>query len=341
MLRRLLPLVLIVTACSKPVDLKREEALYEDYLNALPELKAVPTSSPLTLKVLYVENPHLQKLDAAARQRVYASVASLAKQIYGYTLNVTEVKQVTIRDYFANAAASFKKSPIRFPALAFLIPWRATDRDARVAEAIAAALKKHKPSKLEEYLGQEVDALSATRVFLQKLGTMYDETAADKKPLLSAQNMNEEPWFSYGHWSTVLQGEKDYDFILTNIGIIGADNGMPLYVIARGGVTSAFVENSAHRPYQGVGVLGLYPFLADTAYFNRERGALTEAQKEEAIAWLWLHELGHLLLKKEENYDFVDSVHRAPPNLRYYDWVKRVRSSKNHHSSEIGQMKKF
>jgi hypothetical protein len=148
-------------------------------------------------------------------------------------------------------------------------------------------------------------------------------------------------WYSYGHWSTLLQGEKEFDFVLTNVGIIGADNGMPLYVVARGGVTSAFVENNAHRPYQGAGVLGMYPFLSDSPFFTAERGALTGAEKEEAIAWLWLHELGHLLLKKEENYTFGDSVHRAPPNLKYYEWVKTVRATKDHRSEKVGVMKKF
>ncbi len=341
MLRRLLPLLLVAVSCSKPVDLKREEALYDAYVSALPDLQVVPTNRPVTLKILYAEDPHFPRLDATARQRVYTSVSMLAQQAYGYTLSITEAKQTTVADYFSASAARFKESPIRYPALAFLISWYATDRDARVAETIGAALKKHGKPKLEEYLGRDTDAESATRVFLTKLGTMYSETTASGKPLISAQNQNEEAWLSYGHWSTLLQGEKDFDFILTNVGIIGADNGMPLYVIARGGVTSAFVENSAHRPYQGVGVLGLYPFLAETAYFNAQRGQLTQSEKEEAIAWLWLHELGHLLLKKEENYDFADSVHRAPHNLRYYDWVKKIRNTKNHRSGEIAAMKKF
>jgi hypothetical protein len=341
MVRHLLLGLLFVVACKKPIDLKKDEAAYDAYLEALPELRVVPRDKPVLLSVVYVENPHLPKVDIAARQRVYAAVESLAKRVYGFDLKITELRQQTIADFFERAAPRFAESPIRYPAEAFLVSWFAPNRDALVAETIAAALKKHAPEKLAEYLGKDSDPAAASRVFLQKLTSIYAERDGSGQPLLSSSNKQNEAWYSYGHWSTLLQGEKEFDFVLTNVGIIGADNGMPLYVIARGGVTSAFVENNAYRPCQGVGVLGMYPFLSDSPFFTAERGALTAAEKEEAIAWLWLHELGHLLLKKEENYSFVDSVHRAPPNLKYFEWVKTVRATKDHRSDKVGVMKKF
>ncbi|AFM10891.1 hypothetical protein [Turneriella parva] len=341
MQRYLLLTVLAFAACKKPVDLKKEEAAYDAYLEALPELRVVQKNIPVQLNVAYVENPHLPTLDVAGRQRVYASVEALARRVYGFDLKITETRQQTIADFFAAVGPRFAETPIRFPSVAFLISWFAPNRDALVAETIAAALKKHSTEKLAEYLGKDTDPAAASRVFLQKLTSIYAEKNATGRPLLSATNRQEEAWYSFGHWSTILQGEKEFDFVLTNVGIIGADNGMPLYVIARGGVTSAFVENNAYRPYQGAGMLGAYPFLSDSPFFIAERGALTATEKEEAIAWLWLHELGHLLLKKEENYSFSDSVHRAPPNLKYHEWVKTVRATKDHRSDKVGLMKKF
>jgi hypothetical protein len=341
MVRYLLLGLFLASACKKPLDLKKEEAAYDAYLEALPELRVVQKNAPVQLSIVYVENPRWPTLDVAARQRVYANVETLARRIYGYDLKMKEAKQQTITDLFATAGPRFAASPIRFPSEAFLVSWFAPNRDALVTETIAAALKKHSPEKLAEYLGKDTDPVAASRVFLQKLTAIYAETDSSGQPLLSTVNKQDEVWYSYGHWSTLLQGEKEFDFVLTNVGIIGADNGMPLYVVARGGVTSAFVENNAHRPYQGAGVLGMYPFLSDSPFFTAERGALTGAEKEEAIAWLWLHELGHLLLKKEENYAFGDSVHRAPPNLKYYEWVKTVRATKDHRSDKVGVMKKF
>lgn len=341
MQRYLVLSVLLIAACKKPLDLKKEEAAYDAYLERLPELRPVPQSQRVNLQVIYVNDPRLPELDAAGRQRVYEAVQILAKRVYGYDLSIVEKKEQNIKSYFSEVSNRFNESPIRFPAVSYLISWFSPQRDALVGETIAAGLKKHSPQKLAEYLGEATAPAAASHKFLQKLDAIYNEPTKNGRPFLSGDNQKDEVQLSYGHWSTILQGEREFDFVLTNTGIIGADNGMPLYVIARGGVTSAFIENNAFRPLQGTGVLGMYPFLSDTPFFLAERGQLTAEQKEETIAWLWMHELGHLLLKKEENYDFSDSVHRASVNLRYYDWVKAVRSTKDHRTDRVGLLKKF
>jgi hypothetical protein len=123
MVRHLLLGLLFVVACKKPIDLKKDEAAYDAYLEALPELRVVPRDKPVLLSVVYVENPHLPKVDIAARQRVYAAVESLAKRVYGFDLKITELRQQTIADFFERAAPRFAESPIRYPAEAFLVSW--------------------------------------------------------------------------------------------------------------------------------------------------------------------------------------------------------------------------
>ncbi|MBV6494313.1 MAG: hypothetical protein LDLANPLL_02344 [Turneriella sp.] len=331
-------------ACKKQVDWKKEEVAFGAYVDALPDLRVTPRGTlqnPQTLLVRYVENPQLPKLTKEVRERIYLSLKEKALSVFGYHLYIDEVEALTIAQFFSKKEKAFQTSPIQFPAHDYLISWFSQNRDTEIEKRVREALAKKSPEILFAYFGKEHSALQVAQKFISRLGEIYAEKKPEGNPLLSAHNKEEEIWYSYGHWDTLLYAEKDVDFIFTNIGIIGADNGMPIYVIARGGVTSAFVENSAHRPYQGVGVFGAYPFFADTVFFNRERGVLTQEQKEETVVWVWLHELGHLLLKKEENYSFADSVHRAPPNLKYYEWVKRVRASKNHHTNEIPIMKKF
>lgn len=332
---------MVTLNCARPVDLKKEEALYDAHIKALPELKVVPTGQQLILKVHYVERAGLPGLDTNIRDDLYRLTEDLARKALGYNLKFEETIVYRAPEFVKAMRKRLNTSPTRYPALAYQISWLAPDRDQRVLEAIRSALKDQPAERLAQYLGKDVSPEAASRVFLDKLGRIYTENDFSGKPLLSEKNAADEVLFSYGHWSTILQTEREADFIVTNTGIIGADSGMPLYVIARGGVTSAFIENNAHRPYQGAGVIGLYPFLSDLAFFNAERGMLTLEQKLEAIAWVWVHELGHLLLKKEENYTFADSVHRAAPDLRYYEWVKKIRDSKSHHSDKIGVMKKF
>lgn len=334
----LLPLL---SFCSRAAAEKQiSETDYDKYVAALPELKPV-TDKNVVLQVFYVENPRLAKFDAAQRNRLYRAVEKNVKDVFQITLRIEETGSLPVNKFFGKAKDRFRQEPIGFPAQSYLISWFDPNRVGRIADAIKGIFKNHDLAKIREYLGADTSLDALTAHFMMTLGKIYAEKDLRGKPLLSRGNRDDEAQFSYGHWSSILQGEKSCDFILTNGGIIGADNGMPIYVIARGGVTSAFVENNAHRPYQGVGVFGLYPILADTPFFNEKRGKLTDDEKIEAASWLWVHELGHLLLKKNENYTFADSVHRAPPDLRYFEWAKRVRASRNHHTKEIPNMKKF
>lgn len=339
-MRRFLPLLLLCF-CAKPVDLKKEGERYDAYVAALPELKPVSPLLPLTLSVLYAEADNLPTLTAAERSKLYRDLELKAAVLYGYRIKVVEIKARKLPDFFASVKGRFQDFPIAYPAHAFPISFFDHDRETLISTAIAPLWKKHDAATLQAYLGNVADARAATREFLTKLSRIYAEKDLNGKELLGSGNKGDEIYFSYGHWSSVLQGEKNADFILTNTGIIGADTGMPLYVTARGGVTSGFIENNGHSPYQGVGVIGLYPFLSDTPYFTEQRGALSRDEKLECILWLWLHELGHLLLKKDENYTLPNSVHRAPPDLKYYEWVRRVRASFNHYTAFIPAMKKF
>lgn len=333
--------VVFLAACSKPIDLRKEAEKYDAFIAALPELKEVPRSQQLVLKVHYVERAQLPALNTSERETLFRLTEDLARRALGYKLKIEETEVFQAKDFLTRVKPRFALSPQRYPALAYLISYFAPDRDTRVLESIRAALAKQPQERLRQYLGGNTTPELATQFFLNQLSQIYAENDYSGKPLLGQVNADEEILFSYGHWSSILLSERDADFILTNTGIIGADTGMPLYVIARGGVTSALVENNPYRPYQGAGVIGLYPFLSEGAFFQKSRGALTPEQKLECIAWVWVHELGHLLLKKEENYTFTGSVHRSAPNLRYYEWVKEISASKNHQSDKVGRMKKF
>ncbi|MBN8221787.1 MAG: hypothetical protein J0L53_12745 [Spirochaetes bacterium] len=341
-MRLILCAVVVATVfCSKRIDLKKEGERYDAYVAALPELRPVPNYLPLTLSVLYAEADNLPTLTADERTRLYRNLEAKAALIYGYRLQVREIKARKLPEFFTAVKSRFREFPLAYPSYAFPISFFDGDREKRIAEALSPLWKKHDAATIRMYLGDVTDAQAAAREFLAKLSRIYAENDLQGKPLLASGNKDDEMYFSYGHWSSVLQAEKNADFILTNTGIIGADTGMPLYVAARGGVTSGFIENNAASPYQGVGVIGLYPFLAETPYFNEKRGALSREEKLESILWLWLHELGHLLLKRDENYTFIESLHRAPPDLKYFEWVKTIRYTFNHRTFEIPQMKKF
>lgn len=327
--------------CSKPVDLKKESERYDAYVAGLPELRVVPNYLPLTFSVLYAEADNLPTLTPGERTQLYRNLEAKAALLYGYRLQVKEIRTRKLPEFFTAVKSRFREFPLAYPAYAFPISFFDGEREKRIAAALSPLWKKHDAATIREYLGDAADAAAAAREFLAKLSRINAEKDLQGRELLGQGNKADEIYFSYGHWSSVLQAEKNADFILTNTGIIGADTGMPLYVAARGGVTSGFIENNASSPYQGVGVIGLYPFLSDTPYFTEKRGALSREEKLESILWLWLHELGHLLLKRDENYTFVESVHRAPPDLKYFEWVKKIRFTFNHRTFEIPQMKKF
>ncbi len=132
---------------------------------------------------------------------------------------------------------------------------------------------------------------------------------------------------NFGYWVALTAFAKSTDFYVTNTVTAGADSTMPIYVVARGGVTTGLIENNAQNPSQGCGYLGLFPYLQDSPFFYDYRGKFRdEEERLDAIATMWLHELGHLYPRYAEHYGHAHCVHVAAKGLDYIGWHRRIRA---------------
>ncbi|MCS6971679.1 MAG: hypothetical protein NZL89_01515, partial [Leptospiraceae bacterium] len=236
-------LFVFLCSCAEKIDLAQEKAEYENYIAALPELRTTPTSEKIQLVVHYVERRHLPTLEPQNRESLYRLTETLTARALGYHIKIEEKAVFESGEFLKRVAPRFQTRPQRYPALAYPIPYFAPDFRERVADTVAAIFRQEPAERIRQYLGRTTAKIAA-EIFRERLAQIYAEPDLAGLPLLGKHNREEEVLFSYGHWSSLLLQESEADFILSNTGIIGADTGMPLYVLARAGVTSALVENN-------------------------------------------------------------------------------------------------
>jgi hypothetical protein len=293
-----------------------------------PPMKHLPTGNIYELRVLYLEDDRLPTLDPAQVTELCAKIENLVKEWFGYRVRMRVVGRRSLSDYFAANERIFRRYPSLIQNFE-LDPTRPADQ-GKITEAIARDFRARPLPAIEGYLrtenlGSHAAAVKfAYRQFVDQLLELRAIPLANGKPFFAPDHGRLN---SFPHWCALLKEIEEADFIFTNSMVLGADTTMPIYVIARGGVTTGATDNNSHNPFQVAAMVGLFPFLSDAPIFLRERGRISETERLDVIATLCLHELGHFLLRHAENYDHAGCVHRAPARLNYYEWHQAVRKA--------------
>lgn len=341
-MRRLLPLLLALgaAACSRthPCD-----TVAKDY-NKLPALTPVPKDAPVRLRVLYLEDGRLRKLTPAGREALYRRVEALAKRWLGYTVVLTEVGKRDLRIEFAGTTMPFASpdqaaclesarldlaTEAGLEGLRFLVGREYAARGREVFERLFPETKGLDPHAARETAAAKVRSLNA---WLSGLGT-------EAGPLV--RTAEDRRLTSTLHWMVYVRAQTDADFILTNTALVEPDNDMPVYVLARGGLTTGFVDNNVKAPYGAAGMVSLLPFLGGEELFTPGARPSTSEEKVDAAATMWLHELGHFLNRYGELYGETGCVHVASEGLRYFEWHRAIRKADNRCSRQPTILQKF
>lgn len=340
-----------VAFCKEKPQLSIDELAVEfhKYYKKLPNLRKLTKEKKYKLRVKYVVDPDLASLAVGELKKLFKKTSTLAKKMLGYRVEFNLVKVIDIYDFFESKKENFTTVPFSYLPKSWYIDPFAKDTFARSLKAIKGAVDKKSDDILFQYFGKPGDyknnnydksdyARKITKIFIQRMKGIFAEKDLSGRDLFSHKRKFH---FSFAHWDAIAYQEKDADLIITNTLISGPDTAMPLYVINRGGITSAFVENNEHRPLQAVAIFPMYQFLADGKYFLKIRGKLTYVQKMNISAYMWIHELGHLLMRKEENYTLDGSVHKTAVDLNYLSWMRNVRKNHKNVKGAIGNLKKF
>jgi len=336
----------------KEIPLPQLEKKFLKYYKNLTNLKKLSKDKQYNFKVKYVVDPDLPSLDIIKLKKVFKQCQKITKELIGYKISFKLIKTIDIYKFFENKKNDLSKEPFTYISRSWYIDPDSKDAFSQSLKAVKQAIGKKKDKILFQYFGIPDDynskkkkgynknkyAKKITKLFFKNLKEIYAESDLENRPLFSHKRKYH---FSFPHWDVIAYQEKDADIIVTNTLLAGPDTGMPLYVITRGGVSSAFIENNEFRPYQGVGIFPLYQFLSNGKFFNKMRGKLTLEEKLEITAYMWLHEFGHLLMRKKENYDLDGSVHKTATNLDYLSWMKKVKKMHKKVKGKIGELKKF
>jgi len=340
----LLPLLL--TTCRekerKADPLDALEKTFHAYIENLPPLEPVDAGAKHTLLVTYVEDDSLPPLPEP--RKLFALTEKLAREYLKLNVQFKLVGREGIGPFFARCEDRFSHPVTSYPIAAWHLSFADPELARKVEPAIQRVLRAHDLDLIETTFGpqgasQEIYISQIAQKFVKKNQSIYSERNREGKELRHIPALTRQT--AYAYWDALLFQEKEVDFIITNTVLAAPDLTMPLYVINRGGITSGFVENNEYRPYRGAGMLALYPFLSDGPFFVAERGNLTPEEKLEAIAFLWLHELGHLLLRKQENYTLNGSIHRAAIDLNYKAWVESIKKHHKQIKEEVPVVKYF
>ena len=347
-------------ACSKKTDsggknpdaahlpsLEEQFEAFRKYIHALPALKPLPKNRAYVLDVLYVRDPNLPSPDNEEMKRLFALTGSYAKKYLGYRVRFRLKRVENIAAFFKRTKKRLEHPVLSYPARA----WSINEQDPRFRSLVKDVIKKNLSGKSDEivakYFGErkgDKDAYysAVTDQFLKKLAALYSEKDSRGRPLYDRKlNPERGRYVSYPLWSSIVFQEKEADFLLTNTVLACADTDMPLYVIKRGGVTSAFISNSEFRPLKGAGLMTLYPFLSQGAFFTKHRGKISRAEALNIAALIWTHELGHLLGRKSETYTLDGSIHQAPRGLDYVQWARRILKVNDSRSDSVPALTKY
>lgn len=319
---------------------------FSRYVSSLPDLRLLPADASHELLVDYVFDSSLPGMQPAEVPAFLRETEKQAREYFGVRIQLRLREVHAIDDFFADRSKAFADPVLGWPARSWHIPTDAKDFKPRVEAAVYSAIEGRKASLLEQYFGKARGtprqyAERISREFTSRLLAICSEPDLSGRPLAKGCKGKRETQMSFAHWDSILYQERQVDFLLTNTILAAADSGMPVYVINRGGVTSGFVENNAVRPYQGVGLLATYPFYSNGPFFRRVRGHVSPELAREIAMFLFLHELGHLLLRIPENYELDGSIHRAPKDLDYPNWLRLVKRHHKRLALPEGRLKKY
>ena len=300
--------------------------------DALPLISPVPKTGTVELRVLYLEDARVPTLDAKGRAGLYARVERLAQRWLGYRIRLREVGARDLRAEFSSPEAAFRR-PAEQACLAASSFDPATSAGERVvADLLAREFDLRGPQVFArlfpETLGMPPDRAKAAalRRFLALHKGLYTVQTKEGPLLAGPQDME---MYSFNHWIMYLREVNEADFVITNAAWMVPDDDMPIYVLARGGLTTGVVDNSPRNRYQAVGAVTLLPFLSGETLLDPKAKPTTEAENLDAAATMWAHELGHFLNRYGEMYGESGCVHVASEGLRYFQWHRAIRKADN------------
>lgn len=286
-------------------------------------------ADPVELRVAYLVNPRLPRMDAAQLTLLLEAMRDAVREHFGVELRFAPVKEVPIAEVFATIPAQrraqalkesydFKSGRADRAALdrAFAKGFR--DSRESLAEMIAFAQAHTGPMAANHQdLGRKVAALQLARV-----QQWAQRKALDGGPAIDAQPFNEFPmWLALGF------GELPYELVLTNQLIAGVEYTFPaVHTAIRGGYSNGITSYGKQARFGTFSVWSTYAFTADDDDIVKLRGGERYTPEEAArLAGLsGAHEIGHQMFHFTHPFGQPACLMSPVPMFAYRAWAAKL-----------------
>lgn len=287
--------------------------------------------SPVTLRVVYAENPRFNGLTDAQLSRVLAKTRQLARQHLQLELALELQPRISVKQLFHYLPAKVKQA--RHSAI---LTWKhigTAEREA-IHQSIYNSLKAYEdhPREAIDYarpylldagdihnLSQLVDAI--TQTYITRFEYWTRQQGRDGKPLLNGE-YNEWVW-----WDSLGYGALPYDVVITNQPVISMENyDLSMHTSLRGGVTLGTMTYNRDSPYFGYIFASSYifnnPLSEPHLYHNAAHFTAEEAIDYTAV--IVTHELGHLLYHYGHPFNAVSCIMNPTPTISYREQYQQL-----------------
>ena len=292
----------------------------------------LPPPSPLKihqLSVVFVENRNLPNLEDAEVKEILDVAAAKALESLKLKVEFSYAGREPIASFFAGLPNGMRE---RIKRDIFDFKGGAGDRALMVKNtAESLRLSGDDSVSARAYAGPYLvsppkdDSLMAFSEALveTQLGILHSWRALkgnDGKAVI-----DESPYNEYLYWLAISAQLAKHEVVITNQIIASAEYmNNAIHSAVRGGVSNGYT-NPASRTKSGLtSVVSVYPFLADDEITRRLRdgsfGSIRE--RNEVIAMLLVHELGHQLLGLGHPFENTACVMNPPRLLHFKDWLK-------------------
>lgn len=301
-------------------------------VNQIP-LPKLPQGA-IELRVAYVINPRLPRMDAQQLQILFATTQATVQQNFGVTVKFLPVEEVPISKLFQMIPADRYKD-----ALDNVYDFKTGKGDMkRLSRGIAKGLQQfgeplpELEAFVRPYIGElkehSFDALgeALARFQVARIERWKSVKALDGGPAIDATPYNEiTMWMALGY------GNVPFDVILTNQPLVSAEyDNASAHTAIRGGYSNGVTTYSKLSRYGTMSIWSTFALTTDDAWVTEMRAG--EVYSPEEAAMLsgvgQTHEIGHQLFHFGHPLNQSACIMNPMPMFSYRAWVKKL-SPKN------------
>ena len=308
-----------------------------DFFRKLPQKRI---GDPINIRVGIINNPRFESLNQKQIEELLSELKKGVKEQFDVTLNFNKIDTENIKEFFEKHVSQItEKQSKKIQRHMFRIFEYNKENSKKINIFKKQILEANKTTHLEgitaavrnqgfkgNYFGTSKKEVlyNIMDYHLKKLSKISKLKNKNDNILIDQNNFYNE----FMYWDSINESQSEYDLIITNQLIASAES--YFYSIPaglRGGITTG-VATKSKTPLNGVVVVSTFPFLSNISFFNKERGQNYSPEKVyNYIAWIGVHEFGHLLGFRAHNYNHSRCIMKPSLGFKYKEWYQEISKS--------------